>query len=302
MKDSMVIAIVGPTASGKTSLAIEIAQKIDGEIVSVDSRQIYRDLDIGTEKVAPDEMRGTPHHMINIIDPEEVYTVERFQKEARLCIEDILSREKVPILAGGSGQYMDAVLYEMNFPKVEPNTKLREDLENVPTAALFKVLEDQDPERAKTIDPHNKQRIIRALEIIDALGKVPEQEKPQPLYKMRYFGIEIPREELRSRIENRLNLTLKKGLVEEVRIMRERLGDERINELGLEYRVARDYLDGKIEEKDLRENLLTELMQYAKRQMTWFKKNQDIIWLSREDILAEATGPTTTSHVERKVS
>lgn len=287
MKDSMVIAIIGPTASGKTSLAIEVAKKLNGEVISVDSRQVYKDLNIGTEKVTQEEMGGIPHHMIDIVDPEEVYTVEQFQKDARTCIENILAREKVPILAGGSGQYMDAVLYDTKFPQVPPNEKLRKDLEDVPVAALFKVLQDQDPKRAETIDPHNKQRLVRALEIIDALGEVPAQEDPKPVYGFQYFGIEISKEELKKRIEKRLDQTLEKGLIEEVSKMRERLGDERLNELGLEYRVIKEYLDEKINKEELKEKLLQELLGYAKRQMTWFKKNEDIEWLSREEILSK---------------
>ena len=297
MKDSMVIAIAGPTASGKTSLAIEIAKHVQGEVISVDSRQVYKDLNIGTEKVTPEEMRDIPHHMIDIVDPEETYTVERFQKEARACINEIKSRNNIPILAGGSGQYMDAVLYETNFPQVPPNKELRKDLEDVPTAALFKVLEDQDPERAKTIDPYNKQRLIRALEIVDALGSVPAQTEQEPLFTMKYFGIEVSKEELQTRITKRLEETLHKGLIDEVREIRARLGDTRINELGLEYRIVRDYLDGKIKEADLQAELLTELMRYAKRQLTWFKRNKDIIWLPRDEVLVEATRSSASTRV-----
>ena len=297
MKDSMVIAIAGPTASGKASLAIEIAKHVQGEVISVDSRQVYKDLNIGTEKVTPEEMRDIPHHMIDIVDPEETYTVERFQKEARACINEIKSRNNIPILAGGSGQYMDAVLYETNFPQVPPNKELRKDLEDVPTAALFKVLEDQDPERAKTIDPYNKQRLIRALEIVDALGSVPAQTEQEPLFTMKYFGIEVSKEELQTRITKRLEETLHKGLIDEVREIRARLGDTRINELGLEYRIVRDYLDGKIKEADLQAELLTELMRYAKRQLTWFKRNKDIIWLPRDEVLVEATRSSASTRV-----
>jgi len=242
-------------------------------------------------------MRDIPHHMIDIVDPEETYTVERFQKEARACINEIKSRNNIPILAGGSGQYMDAVLYETNFPQVPPNKELRKDLEDVPTAALFKVLEDQDPERAKTIDPYNKQRLIRALEIVDALGSVPAQTEQEPLFTMKYFGIEVSKEELQTRITKRLEETLHKGLIDEVREIRARLGDTRINELGLEYRIVRDYLDGKIKEADLQAELLTELMRYAKRQLTWFKRNKDIIWLPRDEVLVEATRSSASTRV-----
>jgi len=287
MKDAKIIALVGPTASGKTSLAIELAKKLNGEVISVDSRQIYKGLDIGTEKVTKEEMDGVPHHMIDIVEPEETFTVQEFQTQARDHIEDILSRGKTPILAGGSGQYMDAVLYDTNFPVVPPNEKLREDLEALPTTALFKILEDQDPDRAENIDPHNKRRLVRALEIVEALGKVPPQEKGTLLYNTLYFGIEVDRDELRDRIEKRLYETLEKGLIKEVEDLRKRVDDARLDEFGLEYRVIRHHLDAKLSEEELRESLLTELMGYAKRQMTWFRKNKDIIWKKRGDTLLE---------------
>ncbi|XKT75098.1 MAG: tRNA (adenosine(37)-N6)-dimethylallyltransferase MiaA [Patescibacteria group bacterium UBA2103] len=287
MEDAKIIAIVGPTASGKTSLAIEIAKKYNGEVISVDSRQVYKDLDIGTEKVTKEEMGGIPHHMIDIVEPEETLSVQEFQEMAREKIKDIISRNKLPILAGGSGQYMDAILYDVTFPQVPPNKKLREDLEKIPTSALMKVLHDQDPKRAETIDPNNKQRIIRALEIIEALGTVPEQKDSKLLYNTLYLGIQISREDIREKITKRLNETLEKGLVEEVKKIRERVGDEKINSFGLEYRVVRDFLDKKINETELKEKLIVELMQYAKRQMTWFKRNKDIIWEERKNLEKE---------------
>lgn len=288
MKDAKVIAIVGPTASGKTSLAIEIAKKYNGEVISVDSRQVYRTLDIGTEKVTEEEMEDVPHHMIDIVEPEETYSVQEFQKLAREKIKEIQSKGKLPILAGGSGQYMDAVLYENTFPTVEPNEKLRKELEDVPITALFKILQAQDPARAETIDPNNKRRLVRALEIIEALGEVPKQEKEAPLYKALYLGIEVSREDIREKITNRLSKTLKKGLVEEVEKLRERVDDKRLDAFGLEYRVIKEYLNGCVEEEDLEQKLISELMGYAKRQMTWFKKNKDIVWGGKKELLEKA--------------
>lgn len=285
MKNAKVIALVGPTASGKTSLAIEIAKKYNGEVISVDSRQIYKTLDIGTEKVTKEEMDGVVHHMIDIIEPEETFSVQEFQTMARAKIEDILSRGKLPILAGGSGQYMDAVLYDTQFPTVEPNEKLRQELETVPAAALFKILEELDPLRAETIDPYNKRRLIRALEIIEALGKVPKEQKGSLLYNTLYLGITVERDELREKISSRLSETLKKGLIEEVTKTRVRVGKVRTNEFGLEYRVIQDFLDGMLGEDELEEKLVTELMRYAKRQMTWFKRNEDIIWGTKGELL-----------------
>tara|TARA_B100000745_G_scaffold291264_1_gene230860 strand:+ start:4251 stop:5132 length:882 start_codon:yes stop_codon:yes gene_type:complete len=285
MKDAKIIAIVGPTASGKTSLAIGIAKKYNGEVISVDSRQVYKTLDIGTEKVTEEEMDGIPHHMIDIVEPEETFSVQEFQKMAKEKIKDIISRNKLPILAGGSGQYMDAVLYDGAFPVVPPNEKLREELEDVPTTALFKILQSQDPARAETIDPKNKRRLIRALEIVEALGEVPKQEKAEPLYDTLYLGIEISRENIREKITKRLSETIKKGLVEETKMLRERVGDKRLDAFGLEYRVIKEYLDETIAEEDLIPKLISELMGYAKRQMTWFKRNKDVAWGTKENLL-----------------
>ena len=284
VKDAKVLAIVGPTASGKTSLAIAIAKKYNGEIISVDSRQVYKTLDIGTEKVTKEEMEGIPHHMIDIVEPEHSFSVQEFQTMARRKIENILSRGKLPILAGGSGQYMDAVLYDTSFPVVPPNEKLRTELADVPATALFKILETQDPARAKTIEPANKRRLIRGLEIIEAIGKVPEQKKGKFLYDTLYLGIAVSREDIRKRITDRLTETLKKGLIAEVKTLRARVGDSRLNGFGLEYRIIREYLDGLVEENLLTEKLVSGLMGYAKRQMTWFNKNKDIVWGEKEEL------------------
>lgn len=285
MEDAKIIALVGPTASGKTSLAIEIAKKYNGEVVSVDSRQVYKTLDIGTEKVSKEEMDGISHHMIDIVEPEEVLSVQQFQKLGREVISDIIKRGKLPILAGGSGQYMDALLYTQEFPQVEPNEKLREELETLPASALMKILEDQDKSRAETIDPNNKQRIIRALEIVDALGEVPKQNKLKPFYtNVLYLGIATSRENIKDRIFKRLTETLEKGLIDEIKEVKERVGTKRLNSFGLEYRVIGEYLEGNIKDEDLTEKLAHELNQYAKRQMTWFKKNKDIIWGEKEEL------------------
>jgi len=288
MKDAKIIALVGPTASGKTSLAIELAKKYNGEVISVDSRQIYKTLDIGTEKVTEEEMDGVAHHMIDIVNPEDSFSVQEFQTMAQDTIKDILSRNKLPILAGGSGQYMDAVLYDSQFPVVPANEQLREDLEDVPATALFKILQTQDPARAETIDPNNKRRLIRALEIIEVLGKVPEQTKGELLYNTLYLGITVSRDEIREKITARLSETLEKGLIDEVKELREKVDDKRLDEFGLEYRVIREYLDEIIKKEDLQEKLISELMGYAKRQMTWFKKNKDIIWGERKELLEVA--------------
>ena len=277
-KKVQVLSIVGPTASGKTALAIELALKYNGEVISADSRQIYRGLDIGTEKVTETQMQGVPHHLIDIVEPETTFTVQDFQQQARSAIADTASRGKLPILAGGSGQYVDAVLYDTKFPEVPPNQTLRDELELLPTRALFKILEDQDPRRAQTIDAQNRRRLIRALEIVDALGSVPEQQEGELLYDALQIGIEVPKEVLKERILQRLNTTLTKGLIEETKELRQKVSDLRIEEFGLEYAIAKDYLNGVITKKQMEEKMFYDLVHYATRQLRWFRKNKDIVW------------------------
>ncbi len=282
--ETKILTIVGPTASGKTSLSIALAKRFNGEIISADSRQVYRRLDIGTEKVTPEEMQDVPHHLIDVADPQETFTVSDFVAGAKKAILDITNRDKLPILAGGSGFYIDALLYNIDIPHVPPDQQLREELEKLDTHDLFEQLIKKDPKRASTIDPHNKRRLIRALEIIEALGSVPENTHNKMIYDSCIIGIQTESEKLAERIRSRLTDTVNKGLVEEVRRLRaEGLTWERLYEFGLEYRIVADHVQGKIPESELVPKMMTALQQYAKRQMTWFKRNQDIEWFSLEE-------------------
>lgn len=275
-----ILAIIGPTAVGKTSLAITLAKKYDGEIISVDSRQVYKTLDIGTEKITEEEMQGVPHYLIDICEPEEVMTAQQFQKIAREKIEDILKRNKTPILAGGTGMYLESTLYDITFPEVPPNASLREELEQLSTEKLFEKLKEEDPDRAKTADAHNRRRLIRALEIIDAIGAVPPPKKGPLLYDALILGLSIERDELRERITKRLDQALARGLIEEITLVRDRVGEERAKEFGLEYAIGISFLNNHLSEPEMREKMVTELMRYAKRQMTFLKRNNDIVWVS----------------------
>lgn len=281
---AQVIAILGPTASGKTSLAIRLAKKYNGEVISLDSRQIYTGLDIGTEKVTEKEMDGVPHHLIDIAEPTEIITVAEIQERARTCIAEIVSRGNIPILAGGTGMYFDAVLYDISFPEVPPNRTLRETFETQSTEALFAQLSEKDPQRAENVDPANRKRIIRALEIIEALGAVPKIERGPLLYNTLLIGLEVSRDTLRERIHTRLTDTLEKGLVAETQWLLQQVSRTRVDEFGLEYRIVAEYLEGAFPEAELVSKLEQALMQYAKRQMTWFRKNTDIVWLAPEKV------------------
>lgn len=278
-----IIVIVGPTASGKTSLAIDIAQMCGGEVISADSRQVYRDLDIGTEKVSIAEMQGVPHHLIDIIDPEETYTAADFKRDAKKAIGEISNRGHIPIIAGGTFFYIESLLGGHMLPEVPPNENLRKELEQKTNTELYKLLEEKDPERAKTIDPHNTRRLIRALEIAEALGTVPQREEAESFYDAYVIGIDIEKEVLKERIGTRLNDTLTKGLIEETQKLLERgLEKERLNEIGLEYRVVLQHIESKIDVEKMQNILEQKLWQYAKRQRTWLSNMKDVHWYTPE--------------------
>lgn len=265
-----IVCVAGPTASGKSARAVHEALTRQGEIISVDSRQVYRGLDIGTEKISVEEMRGVPHHLLDIRDANEVYSAGDFVADATRLIEDITARGKLPILVGGTHFYFDALLNP--FPlKVEKNARLREELQDTPTDALYAAVHQKDPARATALDPQNRRRIIRALEIIEALGHVPPRATAHP-YRTEWIVINPPREELRARIDVRLEQALARGLVDEVRRVRGAVGDERLNELGLEYRVVGEFLRGERSEESLLSALSAKLWQYARRQKAWLRK------------------------------
>ncbi len=264
-----IVCIVGPTASGKTARAIALAKERDGEVISVDSRQIYRMLDLGTEKISVEEMQGVPHHLIGMRDPKDPYSAADFVQDATYLIDDITRRGKLPILAGGTHFYFSALLRGLP-PETPPNDTLRAELEQLSTEELYARIEQLDPERAADLDPNNRRRIVRALEIVDALGKVPARV-PLNTYDVEWITILPEREELRARISARLKETMAKGLVDEVRAVRDYVGDDRLNELGLEYRIVGEYLRGEREEATLIPALESALFQYARRQEAWLR-------------------------------
>ncbi|MFA5084061.1 MAG: tRNA (adenosine(37)-N6)-dimethylallyltransferase MiaA [Candidatus Paceibacterota bacterium] len=275
-----VIVILGPTAAGKSKLAIEIARKFNGEIISADSRQIYKGLDIGTEKTTKKEMKGVKHHMIDIAGPQKTYTVSQYQKAAKKILKKILKKGKTPIIAGGSGFYIDALIYDYKLPAVAPQKSLRKRLEKKSAKELFRMLQKLDPKRAANIDPHNPRRLTRALEIVIKTGTpVPEIKKESP-YRVLKIGIEKTPARLRLLINQRLEKTLKKGLLKETeKLHKKGLSWERFEQLGLEYRLASYYLRGLIPYSQMAKEMQTEIYRYAKRQMTWFKRDKNIIWI-----------------------
>ncbi|KKU49922.1 MAG: tRNA dimethylallyltransferase [Parcubacteria group bacterium GW2011_GWB1_49_7] len=266
-----VLVIVGPTASGKSDLAVRLAKKFNGEIISADSRQVYRGLNIGTGKITKKEMRGVPHHLLDVTNPKKQFSAAKYKKLAEEIVRYIVSKNKLPIIVGGTGFYIDALTGTTSLPDVPPNKLLRSKLEKLDKEKLFKMLEEKDPARAKTIDRHNKVRLIRALEIVNALGKVPALGNSVSKWQFIYIGLKLA--DLDKRIYKRL-LKRIPGIIRETR----KLSPKRAHELGLEYRFASLYLRDKLDKQEFIEKLYTAIRQYAKRQMTWFKKNKKIKW------------------------
>ncbi|MDP3052905.1 MAG: tRNA (adenosine(37)-N6)-dimethylallyltransferase MiaA [bacterium] len=295
--NNKIIVILGPTASGKSQLAIKIAKKFNGEIISADSRQIYKGLNIGTEKITKKEMKGVKHHMIDIVKPQKTYTVVQYQKAAKKILNGIFKKNKFPIIVGGSGFYIDALIYDYKLPAVAPQKGLRKRLEKKSLEELFRMLQKFDPKRAANIDPCNRRRLVRALEIVITTGSpVPplernaisvnqrNQRKSATAFAVLKIGIKKTPNELRQLINQRLEKTLKKGLIEEIeKLHKKGLNWKRFGELGLEYRLAADYLRGLISYEEMTEQMKKEIYRYAKRQITWFKRDKSIIWIKTEN-------------------
>jgi len=280
--NSKIIVILGPTASGKSDLAIKLAKKFDGEIISADSRQIYRGMDLGTGKIAKAEQRLVKHHMLDIISPKTNFSVAQFKKKAEKIIEDILKRNKLPIICGGTGFWTSAVVDNKTFPEVKPNFKLREKLGKLSTENLYKKLQKLDLERAKNIDAKNKVRLIRAIEICKELGSVPNTKYNilDIKYQFLQIGIDIPKEKLHKNIKLRLEKRWRSGMIKEVeRLHKDGVSWKRLEMFGLEYRYISQFLQNKISKTEMKEKLFQESKNYAKRQMTWFKKDKRINWI-----------------------
>lgn len=267
-----IVVVCGPTATGKSDHAVVLAKKMGGEIISADSRQVYTGLDIGSGKITKKEMKGVAHYMLDVTSPKRTYSVSQYQKAANKIIKEILTREKTPIIAGGSGLYIDALIYDTDFPKVKPNAKLRASLAFLSTEELAQKLQKLDPRRFELIDKKNPVRLIRAIEIATELGAVPETKR-QKKYDVEWIYLDFPDEVLRERIHVRLLKRIKQGMIAEVQKLREEgLSWKRLHDLGLEYRYVALYLQNKLEKQEMIEQLESAIWNYAKRQRTWFKK------------------------------
>jgi len=277
-----VIVILGPTASGKSSVAIKLAQEFDGEIISADSRQIYRGMEIGSGRVTLEEEKMAPHHLIGIVNPEDKFSVAKFKKTTEEKIKEILKRNRLPIICGGTGFWIQSIVDDIVYPEVKPDWKLRNQLRNQSLEELLTKLKKLDPARAKTVDAKNKVRLIRAIEICQTLGKVPEvKNKKNSKYEFLEIGISRDKEELHKRIKLNVKNRLENGMIAEVEKLKESgLSWKKIESFGLSFKLIPQFLRGEIKTKEeLAEKIYLAEKDYAKRQMTWFKRNKKIKWL-----------------------
>jgi tRNA dimethylallyltransferase len=276
-----VIAIVGPTASGKSSLGVFLAERLEGEIISADSRQVYKGLDIGTGKITKKETNGVPHHLLDVANPKRQFSVDDFVKLANKASSGILQNKRIPIVVGGTGLYVDALLGRVTYPNVPPNEKLRIRLEKKSVEELFAMLKKLNPQRTKTIEPHHKRRLIRAIEIAKYPGKL---AVAAPLeYKVLWLGLNPGAEKLKKNIHIRLFSRIREGMIAEAtKLHKAGLSYKRMEELGLEYRYLARLLQNKITKAEFLVELEREINKYAKRQMRWFKRNKDIVWVKNK--------------------
>lgn len=291
MKQPLII-LAGPTAVGKTDLSIKLAQKIGGSIISADSMQVYRHMDIGSAKIMPEEMQGIPHYLIDEFMPEEEFNIVIFQERAKKYMQEIYKSGRIPILAGGTGFYIQSVLYDIDFSKEDSNTEIRRELEEFAkkegNPALHQRLADVDKTSAETIHPNNVKRVIRALEFYMQNGypiskhNEEEKQKKSP-YNFAYFVLNDDREHLYQRIEQRIDIMMKKGLLEEVTKLKE-MGCHKgmVSMQGLGYKEILAYLDGEISLEEAIYILKRDTRHFAKRQLTWFRREEEVIWLDKD--------------------
>lgn len=292
MEKRPLVILTGPTAVGKTALSIGLAKALDGEIISADSMQVYRGMDIGSAKITPQEMDGVPHHLIDVLDPWEEFNVTRFQSMAKEAMEGIYARGRVPIVTGGTGFYIQALVYDIDFKENDGSTKIRRELEQLArergSAYVHSLLAEVDPESAELIHENNEKRVIRAIEYYRMTGQPisehnrQEREKTSP-YDLFYYVLTCERSRLYERIDRRVDQMVEQGLVEEVRRLKQQ-GCHRgmVAMQGLGYKEILDYLDGACTLEEALYVIKRDTRHFAKRQLTWFKRERDVRWLELE--------------------
>ena len=287
----IVIIIGGPTASGKSKLGVELAKKINGEIVSADSMQIYKDMNIGTAKITNEEMEEIRHYMIDFLSPEEKYSVSEYKKDAEEAIEKIIEKGKTPIIVGGTGLYIDSLIYGIEFAHEEIDETYREELNKIADEGnldtLYKKALEIDPIAMEKISPNDKKRIIRVLEIYHKTGMTKTEQdiksrEKEIKYDYKVFAIDMNREVLYDRINKRVDLMLESGLIEEVASLTKKYKNIQTAMQGLGYKEVVEYLNGIVNKEEMIENIKRKSRNYAKRQLTWLRKNKETIWLNGE--------------------
>jgi tRNA dimethylallyltransferase len=287
-----VIVICGPTASGKTAMSIELAKKINGEIISADSMQIYKDMNIGTAKPTIEEMQGIKHYLLDFVSPNERYSVAQYKQDAKNAIKEIILKGKVPIIVGGTGLYIDSLIYEIEYNDINIDENYRKELEKiVEEQGLEKLYEEAikiDSEAMKKISKNDKKRIMRVLEIYQATGKTKTQQEKEsrkkPVeYDYEVFAINWDRQVLYERINKRVDIMIKQGLVQEVQYILDKYETFPTAMQGLGYKEVVDYINGKYTKNEMIEKIKMETRRYAKRQLTWFRKNKETVWINGEN-------------------
>lgn len=291
MEKRPLVILTGPTAVGKTALPVAFAKAINGEIISADSMQVYRHMDIGSAKVTKEEMEGVPHHLIDVLEPAEEFNVVLFQRMARQAAEEIESRGHIPILVGGTGFYIQALLYNIDFAENDEDRRLRRSLEEIAkeqgASALYEKLRAVDPESCEIIHANNVKRVIRAIEFYEKTGKKisahnREQRQNISPYRFAYFVLNDDREKIYRQIDQRVDLMMERGLVEEVRALRA-MGCSRgmVSMQGLGYKEILSYLEGEISQEEAVYLIKRDTRHFAKRQLTWFKREKEVTWIEK---------------------
>ncbi len=292
MKQPLII-IAGPTAAGKTALSVELAKKINGSVISADSMQVYKGMDIGSAKITKEEMQGIPHYLIDIIDPADTWNVAEFQQKAKEALNDIYKNDRIPIVAGGTGFYVQALLYDIDFTKEDEDTAFRKEMEAYAKEhgnhALHEMLRSADPKAAEEIHENNVKRVIRALEFNRKTNKRisehnEEQRKKKSPYNFAYFVLNDDRSKLYERIDLRVDQMLQAGLVDEVKKLKDQgFNKDMVSMKGLGYKEILSYLDGECSLEEAVYILKRDTRHFAKRQLTWFRREPDVIWLDRSE-------------------
>ena len=298
MKKKPLIVLTGPTAVGKTALSISLAKAVNGEIISADSMQVYKGMDIGSAKIMPDEMDGVTHYLIDVLEPSEEFNIVKFQELAKIAMEEIYAKGKIPIIAGGTGFYIQSVLYDITFEENEDSKEYRTYLEEIASCKdgekkLFAMLKEKDPKSAQSIHENNVKRVIRALEFFEETGTPisehnEEQRQKESPYNFCYFVLNDNRDILYNNIEKRVDIMFDKGLIEEVKMLHKKgCTKHMVSMQGLGYKEILDYLNGEISLERAIYLIKRDTRHFAKRQLTWFRREKDVEWINKQEFSYE---------------